>query len=89
MRRNKLTDIDGQVFTPAQPKCHTRPGFLPFCPGTLRVSHINMQAMLTYCMHAHSNGHIPRRRRHLPDLPMHAVRIQVDAKKKPRAKPGL
>ena len=89
MRRNNLTDIYGQLFTPAQPECHTRPGSLPFCPGTLRVCHISMQAMLTYCMHAHGNGHIPRRRRHLPDLPMHAVRIQVDAKKKPRAKPGL
>jgi len=47
-----------------------------------------MQVMLTYCIHMHSNGHIPRRY-HLPDLPMDAARIQVDAKKKPRAKPGL
>ena len=89
MRKNNLTDIYGQLFTLAQPKCHTLPGSLPFCPGTLRVCHISMQVMLIYRMHVHSIGRIPRRRRHLPDPPMDAARIQVDAKKKPRAKPGL
>jgi hypothetical protein len=72
MRRNNLTDIYGQLFTQAQPKCHTRPGSLPVCPDALRVCYINVQVMLTYCIHMHGSGHIPRRRHYLPDLPMDA-----------------
>jgi hypothetical protein len=88
MRRNNQTDIYGQLFTPAQPKCRTRPGSLPFCPGTLRACYTNVQAMLAYCMRLHGLGHIPQRRRHLPDPPLNAARTQVDAKKEAPGEAG-
>jgi hypothetical protein len=44
--------------------------------------------MLAYCMRLHGLGHIPQRRRHLPDPPLNAARTQVDAKKEAPGEAG-